>query len=69
MATGPYFIKPSTALGNPYEVFAMKAFVPSSVRKKRIFPEKHIETMFLVNSFFKLGYPNVKRVPEIGSDD
>ena len=25
--------------------------------------------MFLLNSFFKLRYPNVKSVPEIGSDD
>jgi hypothetical protein len=47
----------------------MRAFVPPSVRKKWIFPAKHIETMFLVNTFFKLGYPNVERVPEIGSDD
>jgi len=50
-------------------VFAIKAFVPSSVRKKRILPEKHIETVFLVNTFFKLGYSNVKRVTETGSDD
>jgi hypothetical protein len=44
----------------------MKAFVPPSFRKKSIFPAKHIETMFLVNTFFKLGHPNVERVPEIG---
>jgi hypothetical protein len=47
----------------------MKAFVPFSVRKKWIFPAKHIQTMLLVNSFFKLGYPNVKRVLETGSLD
>jgi len=47
----------------------MRAFVPSSLRKKWIHAEKHIETMFLVNTFFKLGYRNVKIVPEIGLDD
>jgi HEPN domain-containing protein len=41
----------------------------SSLRKKWILPKKHIETMFLVNNFFKLRYPNVKSVTEIGSDD
>jgi hypothetical protein len=50
-------------------VFAIKAFVPSSVRKKSIFPAKHIETMFLVNTFFKLGHPNAKSISETGSDD
>jgi hypothetical protein len=50
-------------------MFAIRAVVPSSVRKKSIFPAKHIEMIFLVNTFFKLGHPNAKNVSETGSDD